>query len=142
RFVHTLAPAMVRRRRGGFVLLSSIAGLQGNPRLAAYAASKAFNQVLGEGLWHELGSHGIDGGVSGPRATRTPNYLRTTKREAPGTLEPSEVAESTLAAMRHGPIHVPGRVNRLAAFVLRRLFTRRAAVKLMADSTRDLDDAD
>jgi short-subunit dehydrogenase len=51
RFVHALAPAMVTRKRGGVVLMSSLAGFQGGPRLATYAASKAFTVILGESLW-------------------------------------------------------------------------------------------
>ena len=49
-FARTLAPKMVARGRGGIVLMSSLAGYQGAPRIATYAASKAFNIVLGEGL--------------------------------------------------------------------------------------------
>ncbi|HSP18942.1 MAG TPA: SDR family NAD(P)-dependent oxidoreductase, partial [Myxococcaceae bacterium] len=41
RFVHTLVPGMVARRRGALILMSSLAGFQGSPRLDAYASSKA-----------------------------------------------------------------------------------------------------
>src|SRR5262249_20300496 len=36
-FARTLAPRMVARGRGGIVLMSSLAGYQGAPRIAAYA---------------------------------------------------------------------------------------------------------
>ena len=54
RFLRALLPSMRERRRGAVVLMSSLAGMQGSPRLAAYAASKAFNTVLAESLWDEL----------------------------------------------------------------------------------------
>ena len=135
RFVHALAPAMVARGRGGVVLMSSLAGFQGAPRLSAYAASKAFNIVLGESLWAELRPKKVDVLVSCAGAIRTPNYLATGGADAPGTLDPAEVAAQTLAALGRGPMVVPGGVNKLARFVLGRVLSRRGAVAVMARST-------
>jgi uncharacterized protein len=137
-FVHTLAPAMRRRGRGGLVLMSSIAGFHGAPSLAAYAASKAFNIVLGESLWAELRPSGVDVLVSCAGAIRTPNYARALAREAPGTLDARTVAEHTLDALGQGPLTVPGSVNRLARFVLGRMMPRASVVRLMERSTRSL----
>lgn len=137
-FLHALGPAMKKRGRGGLILMSSIAGFQGSPRLATYAASKAFNVVLGESLWAELKSHGVDVLVTCAGAIRTPNYEATQTGEAPGTLEPEAVAEAALRALGKGPITVPGFVNRLARFFLGRLLSRRAAVGIMDRATRDL----
>ena len=138
RLVHAVAPAMVARGRGAIVLMSSLAGFQGSPRLATYAATKAFITVLGESLWAELKPHGVDVLVSCAGAIRTPGYLKTTAVDAPGILEPADVAARTLAALGKGPIVVPGAVNKLARFFLGRLLTRRAAVGVMAKSTKDL----
>ena len=137
-FSRTLVPAMLERRRGAVVLMSSLAGLQGSPRLATYAASKAFNTILAEGLWGELHQHGIDVLASCAGAIRTPGYAETAARDAPGTLDPADVAERTLAALGRGPRVVPGLVNRLASFLTGRLLPRRAAVRLMAANTEDL----
>lgn len=138
RFAHALAPAMVARGRGGLVLLSSVAGFQGGPRIAAYAASKAFARVLAEGLWGELGPRGVDVLASCPGATRTPNYLRSAKKDAPGTLDADVVATRTLDALGRGPTTVPGAVNTLATWVLGRVLPRSAAVSIMSRSTGDL----
>jgi len=73
-FVHTLVPPMLERRRGAVVLMSSLSGLQGSPRIATYAASKAFNTILAEGLWGELRQNGIDVLASCAGAIRTRNY--------------------------------------------------------------------
>jgi uncharacterized protein len=137
-FARSLAPAMVARRRGGIVLMSSMAGFQGSPRIATYAASKAFNTVLGEGLWSELAPHGVEVLVSCAGAIRTPGYKNSARGDAPGTLDPAVVAERTLGALGRGATVVPGAINRIARFVLGRVLPRRAAVALMAKSTRDL----
>ncbi|HEY6463837.1 MAG TPA: SDR family NAD(P)-dependent oxidoreductase [Polyangiaceae bacterium] len=136
--LHTLVPAMVARGRGAVVLMSSIAGFQGSPRLAAYAASKAFTTVLGESLWAELAPAGVDVVASCAGAIRTPGYARTLQKEAPGTLDASEVAEQTLAALGHGPLVIPGATNRFASHLLRRLLSRRTAIGIMGKSVKDL----
>jgi short-subunit dehydrogenase len=138
RLVHALAPAMVARGRGGIVLMSSLAGFQGAPRIAAYAASKAFNTVLAEGLWYELRERGVDVLATCAGAIRTPGYLRTTDREAPGTMDATEVAERTLVALGRGPTFVPGATNKIARLVLGRILSRRAAVGIMGKSTAAL----
>jgi short-subunit dehydrogenase len=134
----TLAPAMVERGRGGIVLVSSLAGWQGSPRIAAYAASKAFNIVLGESLWRELQPQGVDVLVVSAGAVRTPGYARTMARDAPGTLDARAVAKQALEGLGRGPVIVPGRVNRLARFVMGRLLPRRTAIAIMARSTKEL----
>ena len=138
RAVRTLAPQLVARGRGGVVLMSSLAGLQGSPRIATYAASKAFNTILAEGLWRELAPHGVAVLVSCAGAIRTPGYQRATGREAPGTLAAADVAERTLLALGAGPRVVPGLVNRLAAFLMGRLLPRRLAIAMMEANTREL----
>jgi short-subunit dehydrogenase len=130
---------MIERKRGGLVLMSSIAGYQGGPRLAPYAASKAFNRILAEGLWSELSESGVDVLASCPGAIRTPNYLKTTDKEAPGTMDASAVAEDTLVALaeRRGPTKIIGVVNRLASAFLG-VLPRTAAIAIMKSGTADL----
>ena len=137
-FARTLAPKMVARGRGGLVLMSSLAGYQGAPRIATYAASKAFNIVLGESLWRELRPRGVDVVVSTAGAIRTPGYAATAGKDAPGTLDADVVANATLDALGRGPVVVPGAVNRLARFVLGRLLPRRTAIDIFARSTKEL----
>jgi short-subunit dehydrogenase len=95
--------------------------------------------VLGESLWAELKPQGIDVLVSAAGAIRTPGYLKTAKKDAPGTLDPRDVAERTLAALGKGPILVPGFVNQVARVVLGRLLSRRGAVSVMQQNTADLE---
>ena len=137
-FARTLAPKMVARGRGGIVLMSSLAGYQGAPRIATYAASKAFNIVLGESLWSELRPLGVDVVVSTAGAIRTPGYAMAATKDAPGTLDADVVANTALEALGRGPVVVPGAVNRFARFVLGRLLPRKTAIDIFASSTKEL----
>ncbi|MCB0994596.1 MAG: SDR family NAD(P)-dependent oxidoreductase [Acidimicrobiales bacterium] len=48
------------RGRGAIALVSSLAALQGARYLTTYAASKAYELILAEGLWEEYADHGVD----------------------------------------------------------------------------------
>ena len=134
-----LSAPMIARGRGGIVLMSSLAGSQGSPNIAAYAATKSFNAILAEGLWKELKPHGVDVLACMAGAILTPGYQEAEgAKPAPGTLEAKDVAEQTLNALGKGPVVVPGSVNKLARFVLMRLLSRRAAIAIMAKNTGGL----
>jgi len=136
---------MIERRRGGIVLMSSLAGTQGSPKIATYAASKAFNTILAEGLWNELKKYGIDVLASCAGAITTPGYKNaqnpkdeTGTKDAPGTLEADKVAEKTLRALGKGPTIVPGLINKIARFFMGRLFSRKLAISIMDNNTKHL----
>lgn len=63
---------MAGRRHGGIVFLSSASAVNGTAFVANYAGTKAYNLILGESLWYELRSQGVDvlGFMPGP--TRSP----------------------------------------------------------------------
>lgn len=133
------AASMIRHKRGGIVLMSSLAGGQGSPKLAAYAATKSFNVILAEGLWKELKPDGIDVIACCAGAVLTPGYQQAEKtKPAIGALEPDEVAEQTLNALGKGPVIVPGRINQAGRFILTRLLSRKAAIGLMLKNTGGL----
>lgn len=131
-------PRMIARKRGAAILMSSLAGNQGTPRIAAYAASKAFNRVLAEGLWYELKGRGIDVISCFAGAVRTPGYADALGKDAPGTLDPGVVVEKTLLALGRRPLVVPGFVNLAAYWIMGRLLPRSTAIGIMAGSTDDL----
>ena len=137
-----LGRRMVERGRGALVLMSSLAGFNGTALVATYAASKAFDTVLGEGLWEELGRHGVDVMVCAAGSTLTPNFKEATpeeKRAGSSAMEPADVVRETLFALerRAGPTFIPGRFNRGFRQVIGRLLSRRAAVRLMSNGLRD-----
>ena len=137
-FAHALLPGMCGRGRGAVVLMSSLAGLQGMPGIATYAASKAFNIILGEGLWGELRERGVDVSVCCSGAVRTPGYTRFSDKDAPGMLSPEEMVRQTLDALGRGPRFVPGRTNRFTAQLMGRLLPRKTAIGLIARNTQRL----
>lgn len=127
---HRFAPAMAERGRGGVIFVSSLAGLQGVPTLAAYSATKAFLISLGESLWAELRDSGVDVLTACPGAVSTPGYQQAAVRPAPGTTTPAMVAATALESLGHGFRVVPGGLNRVSAFALQRLAPRRAAITI------------
>jgi short-subunit dehydrogenase len=142
-FAHTFGRLMVARGRGGILLMSSLAGGQGSPGIANYAATKAYNTVLAEGLWGELRGRGVDVLACRAGATRTPGYLANQEDRDGGSLpapemEPDAVASEALRALGHRPSMVPGAANRTAAFFLSRILPRRRAVTIMGRATRGM----
>jgi hypothetical protein len=136
---HLLGKGMATRGRGGIVLMTSTAGSQGGPWIASYAASKAFNLLLAEGLWDELGAHGIDVVACRAGATATPGYAASKPRPSRvPLLSPDFVAEKALAALGRGPSVVPGIFYRWSAFLMNRLMPRRMAIRIMGRATRKL----
>ncbi len=134
-----LGRAMVARGRGGIILMSSLAGTQGTPYVAAYAATKAFNLVLAEGLWDELREHGVDVLACRAGATRTPAFERS--KPAPGPapiMDAGPVAVEALDALGAAPSMVPGVLNGAVAFLMQRIMPRKAAVATMGRATRKM----
>ena len=136
-FAQRFLPAMRRRGRGGFIVMSSRSGLQGTPPITLYAATKAFGAVFAEGLWKELKGTGVDvvTCVAGP--IRTPGLVESTL-EAPGTLEADAVARAALRGLGRGPRTVPGAVPRLSQFLMSRLLPRRAAIAIVSRASAGL----
>lgn len=114
-----LSRPMVQRRRGGIVLTSSIAALQGSPGQAIYAASKAFDLILAESLWGELSAQGVDVMAFIPGMVRTPNFERSGAVKGSNRLfapvEPAAAVDEALAGLGKGPRAVPGRVWKAVA---------------------------
>ncbi len=135
---HVLGGAMARRGRGGIVLMASLAGSQGNPLLASYAASKAFDIVLAEGLWRELRDRGVDVLACRAGATRTPGYAASRPRRSVPLMEPDAVVVQALSALGRRPTVVAGALNKAVAFAFARLLPRRATIEIMGRATRRL----
>jgi short-subunit dehydrogenase len=137
---HEFGARMASRGRGALILMSSLSGLVGTPLVATYAATKAFDRILGEALWEELRRHGVDVLTVVPGATRTPGWesSRADRRGVlvPPVMEPAEVVEEALAALGKRPSLIPGRTNRLLAGALGRILPRRRAIESLGRSMR------
>lgn len=132
---HRFLPPMAERGRGGLILMSSLAGLQGVPQLAMYSASKAFLITLAQALWAENRASGVDVIACCPGAVTTPGYQQAARRTAPGTTTPEQVATTALDALGSGFRVVPGQLNRLSTLTLERLLPKRAAISVFGRAT-------
>ena len=136
-----LGRRMAGRERGALVLMSSLAGFIGSALVATYAATKAFDTVLGEGLWEELRRHGVDVMVCAAGFTLTPAMQAATPADKLAGLhpmEPEEVVREALAGLvrRSGPTVIPGRFNRWSRQVVGRLLSRRTTVRIFSNRIR------
>ena len=105
---HHFGGRMVARGRGGIVLVTSGAAWAGASHLAVYSATKAFDLLLAESLWAELGPQGVDvlGMVLG--ATDTPAFRRLLGDREYGELaDPDDVAGDLLDHLGDGPTFPP-----------------------------------
>jgi len=143
---HAIGKRLVSRGHGGIIIMCSLAGLQGAPWLTTYGATKAFDISLAEALHKELGASGVDvlGCIAG--ATSTPGYARTMPPPKNGrypiyVASPQAVARTALKRLGRSSLVVVGGVNRTAAFVMRRLLPRRAAVGIMGGASSPANDS-
>lgn len=139
---HYFASKMVSRGKGGIVLMSSMGAMQGSSLIANYAATKAYNLILGEGLWDELRNQGVDVLACCAGATRTPNYEASEPRTMGAITvpvqEPAEVVREALHALGRRPSVITGGWNRMASFFMHRLLPRRVAVQFMGKNMRSI----
>jgi len=111
---HHFGTRLRARGHGGLILMSSLAALSGSHYQATYSATKAFDIILAEGLWHELAPLGVDvlGVLAG--ATRTETGLAVSEKFR-DKMDPAEVATGALDHLGKGPAFVPGAANRAVA---------------------------
>lgn len=147
RVAHHFGVRLVERGRGGMIFLTSMSSVAGAARVTTYAATKAFDLVLAEGLWAELRPAGVDVLALVAGATRTPAMEASGAliggEDFPG-MDPADVAREGLAHLGEGPTWVAGETNRATFDVLRSL-PRIDVVTAMSDATRalyGLDDGD
>jgi len=139
--VHALAPAMVARKRGGIVVMSSMSGNFGSSQLTVYAASKAFDLVFADALWAEMREHGVDVLAVQPGSTRTPGWQSSQPPElqgpGPHVMEPDLVVAEAIATLGKEPVLIPGEQNRQGAAMLAAV-PRRQAIEIVSGITRGL----
>ena len=135
---HTLGQRMVARHSGGIILMSSLASLQGSALTANYAATKAYNRLLAEGLWEELRRSGVDVLACLAGAIRTPNYVSSAPKGGTATMPPAAVVSAALAALGRQPLVIPGASNKFAAVIMQRVLPHTSAIKLMGRVLRSM----
>lgn len=142
KLVHFFAYQMLSRGRGGILLMSSLSAYQGSAYISTYAATKAFNIVLAEGLWEEWRQRGVDVMVCVSGAVKTPNYLASEPEQTGGlgdmSMDPEQVVTEALTMLGKKPYVIPGRMNRISSFVMRHLLSRRASIQMMGRILRGM----
>jgi short-subunit dehydrogenase len=104
---------MARRKRGGIIMVSSLAAAMGGtgiPGMWHYPATKGYSLMLGDALDYELGKHGVDvcsllPGFTAPRFTDNVDISRVPLMKiapAPG------VVKAVLAGLGRQAVVVPG----------------------------------
>ncbi|HEU0196729.1 MAG TPA: SDR family NAD(P)-dependent oxidoreductase [Nevskiaceae bacterium] len=105
---HRALQPMRVRGRGGFILVSSMSGLVGAGYVAAYAAAKAFEIALAQGLYWEMKRSGVDVLCAVATLTDTPAMARSgvilhaDSRYPP--MAPDAVAYGALEHLGRGPL--------------------------------------
>jgi uncharacterized protein len=90
--------------RGGIIVMASGAGLGGQPNLALYSATKAFEINFAESLWAEYHERGIDViGIAAP-LMKTPTLLRLVPEgfDLSTAYDPADVTHNALAGLLAG----------------------------------------
>jgi uncharacterized protein len=133
---HQLIPAMIERRQGAIINVSSTASFQPVAYTSTYAATKAFVTSFSMAITEELRPYGIKVVTLCPGGTRTNFFSAGDYRRRstlPGGLQPPEevVAEALRALDRKGGLVIPRFLNKMSIFA-QRLIPRGTVAKIAA----------
>lgn len=134
---HAYGSQMAAHRRGGIIMVSSVVAFQGVPFMSHYAATKAYDLVLGEGLWHEMKKYGVDVVTLCPGATTTEFANVADTKPAPGSMPAPPVVRAALEALGKKHYVTAGKKNKLMVFSAR-LVPRRVATLIAARVMKSL----
>jgi hypothetical protein len=127
----------IEERKGGIILVGSVAGYFPTPYLSVYGATKAFVLSFGEALWAECRERGVRVLTLSPGQTETGFFARAGEGLPQQTrATPEAVAEFGLAAFqRRMPSVIHGARNAFLQF-LTRFFPRQTLAKMSAGLSR------
>jgi short-subunit dehydrogenase len=114
---HHFGGLMRKRRRGGMIFVASTVAFAGVPSWSNYAASKAYDLVLAEGLAKELRQDGISVLALCPGPTRTELWPQDAKPSSP--MSPQAVVDVALKKLARRTTVVAGWLNSIVAFSTR-----------------------
>jgi short-subunit dehydrogenase len=128
RLTRSVLPAMLDRRRGTIVHVSSLAGLFTTSRYVTYSATKSFLNTFCEGLAAEVAPRGVRVqallcGLTRTEFLSSPDFADFSYQQVPELfwMSPDQVARESLEAIaKGGPVlFVPGAHNRALVGMLR-----------------------
>lgn len=125
RLTQAALPAMLERRSGSVIIVSSVASYLTSPGNVTYCATKAYDRLFAEGLALEARPHGVYVQALCPGFTHTELHARAgvdkTRWPAWMWMRADRVVATSLAAMRAGrpTVVVPGWIYRVLVFAMR-----------------------
>lgn len=134
---HYFGQKMIERGKGGIIILSSMAALNGGAFNANYSASKAYDLVLAESLWAEWKSKGVDVLGFMPWKTATPGYLNQPTGDSKDVLTVEETVSEALNLLGKKPSGSVG-VNAKIALLVARLISRSRMIKIASSHLRKM----
>jgi short-subunit dehydrogenase len=133
---HLFLPELTKWGNGFLINVASMAAYTPAPRMAVYAAAKAFVLSFTEALWAEMQGSGVTVFALSPGATSTEfNAVVGTEDATAGARKrtPADVVSTALAHLERrspGPSAIDGTSNRIGA-VVSRIPSRRQSVRMM-----------
>ncbi len=140
RVTYYFSKLMRERQRGGILLVSSMACLNGSPYNAQYAATKAYIRNLGESLWYELKEFNIDVNALIVSQVSTPAFIRsgsTGSSKNGSILTPQECSDEAFNALGKHPSWITGRKNRMLAWFMDNMLPQKIVLEFIAKSIRE-----
>jgi len=127
---------MAERSRGGIIFLSSGSAMFGTAYCANYAGTKAYNLLLAETLWYELGRYGVDvlGFMAG--STKTPGWDANEPKPSRfvKVMDVKTTVAEALKALGKRPSLIAGKANRLGYFFMGKMVSRSRAIRMVGRS--------
>lgn len=124
---HLFLPQMIERRRGDILIVASMAGFQGVPYIATYAATKAFDLLFAEALAEEVRKYGVRVCALCPGSTQTEFHEVAKQTVSSSRIKESadKVARVGLEALARGKSCVISGAHNVLTVQLQRLVPRR-----------------
>lgn len=111
---HVYGKQMVKRGRGGIVMLSSMVALTGVPRFANYTATKAYDLLLGEALNYELKKHGVHVVTLMPGFTQSEYMSKMDVSRLPMPIAKTDaVVRKAIRTLGRKRLAIPGLMNKM-----------------------------
>ncbi|MBA3804828.1 MAG: SDR family oxidoreductase [Acidobacteria bacterium] len=108
---HEAIPQMKRRGGGYIINISSLAGVNAHPRMAAYNASKFGLNGFSEALMQEVRHDGIKVSYIMPGSVNTNFGGEEPSAEKSWELQPADIAQTVLDLLHHPERSLPSRVE-------------------------------
>ena len=131
---HSFVDLWLDKEPAGFMIMSSLSGLRGTKLVVPYAATKAFDWNLIEGLHHEYKGSNLDFITACAGPISTPQYMATAPKNHP--LKPKDrsaayIAKKVLNSIGKKYMIIPGIENQIGETILSKLLPKGTASKIV-----------